>query len=86
MSPVMDKLEKLTESMLSKDCPLEKVHDLVSSFKVSDINEQSVENAINVLEMHEEEIRTLRQKLSLKLGNHRVEKVLSNLRKREKTE
>ena len=79
----MEELEKLTQSILINDCPVKKVSHLLSSFEVSDINMESVEDTINILEMHEAEIRKLRQALSIKLGNHKIEKITQNLRKRK---
>jgi hypothetical protein len=74
----MSEIRDLLNSMLLNDCPLEKVSELVENVEVSDLNNEVVEEIVNLLKIHEAEIRILRQNLSAKLRNHKMEKTLKD--------
>lgn len=68
----MEDLEQLLQSILINDCPVKMVSDMIQNLEVQDDNDKSIEEAVNLLKMHEDEIRKLRQELSTKLLNHRA--------------
>jgi hypothetical protein len=70
----MSGIKELVKSVLLNDCPVEKVSKLIENIEVSDNNDAAVEEAVNLLKIHETEIRKLRQDLATKLMNHKMEK------------
>jgi hypothetical protein len=73
----MSEIRDLVNSMLLNDCPLEKVSELVEELEVSDLNDEAVEEVVNLLKIHEAEIRKLRQRLAVRLINHKMEKIIT---------
>jgi hypothetical protein len=74
----MSEIRDLVNSMLLNDCPLEKVSELVEELEVSDLNDEAVEEVVNLLKIHEAEIRKLRQRLAVRLINHKMEKIITS--------
>ena len=61
----MEEINAVVEHLLGEPCPLKTLSDLLSGTAVSAENISELENIINVLERHEEEIRRLRQRISI---------------------
>ena len=61
----MDDISAVVERLLGAGGPLKTLSDLLSDMDVSAENISELENIIDILEMHEEEIRRLRQSISL---------------------
>jgi len=62
----MDDVKAVVERLLGEGCPLKTLSDLLLGADVSAENISELENIVNLLEMHEEEIRRLRQSISLR--------------------
>ena len=61
----MDDITAVVERLLGAGCPLKTMSELLSDMDVSAENISELENIVNVLEMHENEIRRLRQSISI---------------------
>ena len=61
----MDDINAVVERLLGAGCPLNTLSELLSDMDVSAENISELENIVNVLEMHENEIRRLRQSISI---------------------
>jgi len=60
-------ISTMAEHLLSADCPVKTLSDLLSGMDVSAENVSELENIVNLLEMYEDEIRRLRQAISVRI-------------------
>jgi len=78
----MDDIKAVVERLLGEGCPLKTLSDLLSGTVVSAKNISELENIVNLLEMHEEEIRRLRQSISLRARHYILASHTEHLRKK----
>ncbi|MCJ7731841.1 hypothetical protein MUP51_05945 [Candidatus Bathyarchaeota archaeon] len=78
----MSDIEKQVERLLSSDCPVRVLSELMSEIRVSAENRSELEDIENILEIHENEIRRLRQSLSLRLRQYSFEYYSEYLKKK----
>ena len=76
----MNELEKLANEILNQDCPVRKLSQLISETKVSEINASEFRKIVDLLEIHEEEIRQLRQTARLKMREYFLNTYSAKLR------
>ena len=67
----MKELEHFAMKILENDCPVRGLSDYLSTTSVSVYNEDLVQDLINLLEIHKEELRNLRRSAKLKLDHFR---------------
>ncbi|TFH17601.1 hypothetical protein E4H04_04700 [Candidatus Bathyarchaeota archaeon] len=80
----MSDIEKQVERLLSSECPVKVLSELMSEIRVSAENRSELEDIENMLEIHENEIRSLRQNLSLRLRQYSFEYYSEYLKKKAK--
>lgn len=68
----MKELNNEIARILDKECPMNRLREIANTVKISDENISSINEAINYLEMHEAEIRGVRQLLMLKVKDYWV--------------
>jgi len=78
----MNDINAVVERLLGEGCPLKTLSDLLSDMDVSAENISELENIINLLEIREEEIRRLRQSISLHTRKYVLESYAEPLRKK----
>jgi hypothetical protein len=78
----MNDSKAIVEHLLGEDCPVKTLSDLLSGMEVSAENISELENVIILLEMHEEEIRRLRQSISLHVRQYVLASYSEGLRKK----
>ena len=74
---VMNSLEEINELVLV-DYAVKTLFDVMSEMDVSTENVSEFENVVNLLEMHEAEVRRLRQCLNLRLRQHVLKSYLED--------
>jgi hypothetical protein len=74
----LDSIKKLVESGYA----LQTLYDLMSEHNLSSGSVAELEDVVNRLEIHESEVRSLRQSLSLRLRQYALESYLDGLKKR----
>ena len=67
----MKELEFYALKILENDCPVNGLSEYLRATPVSALNEDQVHDIINLLEIHENEIRDLRRSAKLKLNHFR---------------
>jgi len=72
-------ISTMAEHLLSADCPVKMFSDLLLGMDVSAENVSELENIL--LEMHEDEIRRLRQSVSLRIREYVLASYSEGLRK-----
>lgn len=70
---VMNRIKKHVEHLLSSKCPLSTISEHLSEVKVSVENRAELEDIVSMLEIHENDIRSLRQSLSLRIRQYKLE-------------
>jgi hypothetical protein len=70
------------DDLLRSGYALRTLYDVVSEESLSVVNVSKLEDVVTQLEIHEAEVRRLRQSLSLRLRQHMLESYLENLKKR----
>ena len=80
----MSDIEKQIERLLSSNCPVKTLSELLSVMSVTDENRSELENIENMLEIYENEIRSLRQSLNLRLRHYSFECYSEYLKKKTK--
>jgi hypothetical protein len=78
----MDDIKAVVERLLGEGCPLKTLSDLLLGTDVSAENISELENIVNLLEMHEEEIRRLRQSISLRARQYILASYSEKIRNR----
>lgn len=78
----MSNVKKQVEHLLSSKCPVTTLSELMSEINVSAENRAELEDIVSMLEIHENEIRTLRQSLNLRLRQYSLEHYSDYLRKK----
>jgi hypothetical protein len=78
----MNDINAIVERLLGADCPVKMLSDLLSGMDVSAENASELENIVNLLEMHEDEIRRLRQSVSLHIRQYVLASYSEGLRKK----
>ena len=78
----MNDINAVVERLLGEGCPLKTLSDLLSDMDVSAENISELEKVVNLLEMHEEEIRRLRQSVSLQTRQYVLASYSEHLRKK----
>ena len=78
----MNDISAIVEHLLSADCPVKTLSDMLSGMDVSAENISELDKVVNLLEMHEEEIRRLRQSISLQTRQYVLASYSKHLRKR----
>ena len=78
----MDDINAVVERLLGEGCPLKTLSDLLSGMDVSAENISELENIVNLLEMHEEKIRRLRQSIRVHTRQYVLASHSENLRNR----
>jgi hypothetical protein len=66
----MEELKDEVTRILNQECPVSRVNHLINTIAVNEDNVEAINEAINYLEMHESEIRRVRQLLMLKTRDH----------------
>ena len=66
----MSNVEKKVEDLLGSKCPVKLLSTLIGETQVSAENRAELEDVVSMLEMHENELRSLRQNLSLRLRQY----------------
>jgi hypothetical protein len=66
----MNKFDALVDRLLGAGCPVKLLSGLLSEMDVSAENVSELKNIVNLLEMHEGEIRRLRQSISIGIRQH----------------
>ena len=67
----MKELERFALKILENDCPVRGLSEYLKKTSISAYNEDQVQDLINLLEIHEDEIRNLRRTAKLKLSHFR---------------
>jgi hypothetical protein len=67
----MKELEDFAMRILENDCPVRGLSEYLKITSISAYNEDQVQDLINLLEIHEDEIRKLRLTAKLKLNHFR---------------
>lgn len=75
---------KIVERLLREDCPIRLLSNVLSGREITPDNVSELEKILNVLEMHEEEIRRLRQSIMLGIRDHYLESYALELRNKTK--
>ena len=78
----MNDINAVVERLLGSDCPVKTLSDLLSGMDVSAENVSELENIVNLLEMHEDEIRRLRQSVSLHIRQYVLASYSDGLRRK----
>ena len=78
----MNDMNAMVERLLSADCPVKLLSDLLSGLDVSAENVSELENIVTLLEMHEDEIRRLRQGVSLRIREYVLASYSDGLRRK----
>lgn len=78
----MSSLAKQVEYLLTLKCPVKTLAELLSEVNVSAENRAELEDVLGMLEVHENELRGIRQKLSLRLRQYTLEYYSEQLRSR----
>ena len=73
----MKELKNEINKILKKECPMKRIKQIVNTVNVTDENISTINEAINHLEMHELEIRSIRQTLMLKAKDYWVKEFVS---------
>jgi len=71
---------KIVERLLSEDCPVRLLSNVLSGREITPDNVSELERILNVLEMHEEEMRRLRQSIMLGIRDHYLKSYALELR------
>ncbi len=66
----MSVVNKQVEHLLGSKCPIQTLSDLLGEVNVSAENRAELEDIVSMLEIHEHEIRSLKQSLNLRLRNY----------------
>ena len=78
----MNDVKSMVELLLSADCPVKQLSGLLSGMDVSAENVSELENIVTLLEMHEDEIRRLRQGVILRIREYVLASYSDGLRKK----
>ena len=78
----MSGFKEQVEHMLNQKCPLLTLSELMSMINVSAENRAELEDIVGMLEIHESELRSVRQSLSLRLRQYTLEYYSDFLRSR----
>ncbi len=70
------------DDLLRSGYALRTLYDVVSEENPTNLNDSKLEGVIGLLEVHEAEVRRIRQNLSLRLRQHLLESYLEDLKKR----
>ena len=79
----MDDINAVVERLLGVGCPVKTLSDLLSGMDVSAENISELENIVNLLEIREEEIRRLRQSISVRTRHYVLASYSEKLRNRK---
>jgi hypothetical protein len=71
-------LEDVTR-ILNEQHQYMKIFESLENYKVTDETLPTIENLINLLEMHEEMLRTIRKNLTLKCHSYNIQRLMTNL-------
>ena len=63
----MSEVNKRVEHLLGSKCPIKTLSDLIRETQVSEETRTELEDVVSMLEIHENELRNLRQSLNLRL-------------------
>ena len=72
----MSHIDEIIHQLVDNICPLEDLNQWINSIEVNDENLSKIEHLINLMEIHEEKTRSLRQKIRLKTGKHYIKQML----------
>ncbi len=78
----MRNIKRQVELLRSSKCPVRTLSELLSVIPVSAENRAELEDVVSILEIHENEIRSLRQSLSLHLRQYSLEYYSECLKKK----
>ena len=76
----MKELRDEINRIIDKECPMKRISQIANTVIVSDENISTINEAINYLEIHEAEIRKVRQLLMLKVKDYWVKEFVSKHR------
>jgi len=80
----MNDISAVVERLLGTDCTVKTLSDMLSGMDASAENISELEKVVNLLEMHEEEIRRLRQSISLHTRQYVLASYSKHLRKKKR--
>jgi len=69
----MSNVKKQVEILLDSKCPVQTLSNLIGEVNVSAENRAELEDIVSMLEVHENEIRSFRQSLSLRLRQYSLD-------------
>ncbi len=78
----MGDVDKQVEHLLGSKCPIEILSNQLEEIHVSAENKAELDDAVNMLEIHENEIRNLRQSINLRLRQYSMDHYKTLLSKR----
>ena len=71
----MSQLDEIIYSLVDKKCPLDDVKEYLKNIEVDDENITKIEQIENLIELHEETARRLRQIIRLMTGKYYIKRV-----------
>ena len=77
----MEEVKDEVTRLLNQECPISRVNHLINKIEVDDVTIKTLNEAINYLEMHEAEIRRVRQLLMLKTRDYWVKDLVKENKK-----
>lgn len=77
----MEEIKDEVTRLLNQECPISRVNHLINGIQVDDVTINTINEAINYLEMHEAEIRRVRQLLMLKTRDYWVNDLVTGKQK-----
>ena len=78
----MSNVDAQIKRLLSNDCPVKTLSTILSDLTVSAENCSEIEDLVSTLEIHENELRQLRQSLTLRLRQYSIEYYFEYLKKK----
>ena len=82
----MSDIDEQVQRLLGQDCPIKLLSALIEDQKVSGENHSDLEDLVSVLEIHENEIRRLRQSLNIRLRQYKYSYYIEYMKNHRKEE